>query len=281
MSELERYAHRHGSDVRDLRRWLVESMVLGAVADGELDQRESESIVDAIATRPEFRGMEAAELRSDLEAAWSGLIHDGARVRLHALAGALDRYPHRVLAFRGAVSVAMSNGALTDDEIEFLRDMQNVLGIHEEDVTRAFDEIGGDGNALPERVEPVEAYLDCLLMAGASDGHFELEELSTVIAFVLTRPEFEGIPEEAIRRTIELRLKAFSPAAVARRLDELPAELVTDEERENAYGLALSISMSDDELDDAEIRFLGRLQEALGISAPRAEALRSRVEAGD
>ena len=253
MREIDKFARRHGSEVEELRRWLVEAMVLGAAADGTIDRKESERIVEEIATRPEFVGMNEQELRDDLEAAWSGLVHDGATVRLYALAGALRGYPQRVLAFRASVSTALSNGAIEPSEVEFLREMQGVLGIHESDVARAFEEIqGSDESAWPERVVPVDAYLDCLLMAGMSDGHFADIELATVIAFILSRPEFDGLPEEHIRASIEHRLEEFSRRGVEGRLAELGAEFVTDEERENAYGLALSITMADAELDAEE-----------------------------
>ena len=153
-----------------------------------------------------------------------------------------------------------------------------MLGIHESDVARAFDEIQGTSDqAWPERVVPVDAYLDCLLMAGMSDGHFADIELATVIAFILSRPEFDGLPEEHIRASIEHRLEEFSRRGVEGRLAELGAEFVTDEERENAYGLALSITMADAELDTEEKEFLLHLRRALGISDARAEAMRDAV----
>jgi uncharacterized membrane protein YebE (DUF533 family) len=56
MREIDKFARRHGSEVEELRRWLVEAMVLGAAADGTIDRKESERIVEEIATRPEFVG---------------------------------------------------------------------------------------------------------------------------------------------------------------------------------------------------------------------------------
>ena len=256
MREIDKFARRHGTEVEELRRWLVESMVLGAAADGTIDRKESERIVEEIATRAEFVGMNEQELRDDLEAAWSGLVHDGATVRLYALAGALRGYPQRVLAFRAALSTALSNGAIEPSEVEFLREMQGVLGIHESDVARAFEEIqGSDESAWPEGLVPVDAYLDCLLMAGMSDGHFADIELATVIAFILSRPEFDGLPEEQIRASIEHRLEEFSRRGVEGRLAELGAEFVTDEERE----------------------FLLHLRRVLGIADERAAAMRDAV----
>jgi tellurite resistance protein len=52
---------------------------------------------------------------------------------------------------------------------------------------------------------------------------------------------------------------------------------VTDEERENAYGLALSITMADAELDAEEREFLLHLRRALGIADERAAAMRDAV----
>ena len=60
MREIDKFARRHGSEVEELRRWLVEAMVLGAAADGTIDRKESERIVDEIATRPRVCGDERA-----------------------------------------------------------------------------------------------------------------------------------------------------------------------------------------------------------------------------
>lgn len=277
MTDLDKFAQRTRGDVRHLRKWIIEAMVLGAVSDGEFDRRESESIIGIIASHAEFTGINAEELRGDLERAFEAVVADGFHVRLHALAAALPDYPHRVLAFRAAVVVAFANGRLETDEFTFLRQMQKVLTIAEVDVQRAFEDAQLDeAPPIPNEVEPVDAYLDCLLMAAAADNEIRDEELATIIAFVLSREEFDGLDEDQLRDYINQRLRLFAGGGTQERLEELIADLPNTETRENAYGLAVAMTFSDGELAPEERSFLIRLRMALDLDAQRAEELERR-----
>ena len=271
MSDLEKFAARYQMDVAHVRRWIIEAMVLGAVSDGEFDRDESDSIIRAIAENAEFTGMGPDDLRGDLERAFDAIVQDGFNVRLHALAAALPGYANRVLAFRCATRVAFANGVLDPDEIDFLRQMQRVLGISESDVTRAFEDAQGpESGPLDAEIEPVEAYLDCLLMAAAADKELRDEELATIIAFVISRDEFAGIDEDHLRDYINDRLRNFATGGTAQRLDGLADDLPDSQQRENAYGLAVSISVADGELAPEERTFLVQLRRALQLDEDRA-----------
>jgi tellurite resistance protein len=282
MSDLENFASRHELDVAHVRRWVLEAMVLGAISDGEFDRRESDEIVRAIGKNAAFVGMDADELRGHLERAFEGIASDGFPARVHALAGALPTYANRVLAFRCATKVAFANGQLANQEIAFLRELQRTLGITEGDVTRAFDAAqDADGmNVVPPSIDPVEAYLDTLLMAAAADRELRDEELATLIAFVIERDEFDGIGEDALREYIYGRLQEFSSGGTPKRLDALTDELPGVEERENAYGLAVSMALSDGELAEEERVFLVALRNALDLDDDQVERLHRRVAAG-
>lgn len=273
MSDLEKFAARHDLDARSLRRWLIEAMVLGAVSDGQVASAESDAIIHLVSTRPEFLGIDAAELRADLERAWRGLEGDGFHVRIAALAAALPRYAHRLLAFRAAVAVAMADGRLRADEVDFLRQFQRGLGITEEDVVRAFEEAEGAEllPVVPERVSPIEAYLDCLLMAAAVDGRIAEEERIMLHAFVADRPEFDGIGDEFLVKYMQQSIERFARAGgIEARLPQLAEELETPVERLNAWGLAEDMVAADGELALAEREFLEALGAVLRIDEARA-----------
>jgi tellurite resistance protein len=272
MSDLDRFAERYEVDAEALRRWVIEAMVLGAVADGEFDRRESETIVGVITSQAEFAGIQPDELREDLERAFQGIVSDGFHVRLHALAGGLPRYAHRVIAFRAAVLVAFANGRLDDDEFSFLRQMQKVLGITEADVAQAFDQ-GNEptGGFLTTDPEPVEAYLDCLLMAAAVDRELAEEELATIIAFVVSRDEFDGLDEDILRDWIRERLQRYASGGIDERLATIPDELPDPAHRENAWGLAASMVVVDGDLRPSEKIFIEKLRVALDLDEARAD----------
>jgi len=271
MSELEKFATRRGTDDAYLRRWLIEAMVLGAVSDGEFTPAESERVIRVIGDNATFIDMGADELRASLEGVFDSIVRDGFDVRLAALAAALPGYNERVMAFRCVVRVAFADGRLADDEFAFMRRMQKVLGIVDGDVARAFDAAQeSDFGGLAE-AEPIEAYLDCLLMAAAADRELHDEELATIIGFVLTRPELSGLDEDHLNRYIQDRLRRFAAGGTARRLEELVDELVDDVQRENAYGLAVALCLADGDLAPEEQAFLSALRQTLDIDDARAD----------
>lgn len=273
MSQIERFAQRYDLSPDRLRRWLVEAMVLGAAADGNVDRRESEEIVHIVTTQADFAELNAGELQSTLNDSVESLRRDGFRPRVHALAGALPRYAHRVLAFRVALQVAFADGRINDDEFGLLREMQAVLGIAEGDVALAVEDAQAEhGDVVPRQLEPIEAYLDCMLMAAAVDGELQDEELATIIAFIIDREEFDALDGELIRGYIDENANRFtSTREVERRLDTLRDDCPLPEQRENAWALAAQVVAADGEVGDDEKRLLRQLHEALELDQAREE----------
>lgn len=270
MSQLERFADRYELPADHLRRWLVEAMVLGASADGRVGRRESEEIALLVSTEAAFTAIEPGELHDTLRGAMDALRRDGFIPRVHALAGALSRYAHRVLAFRAALRVAIANGAIVAEEIGLLREMQSVFGITEADVARAFEDAQDGVNPVPSVVEPVEAYLDCMLMAAACDGEVSDHEFAAIIAFVISRPELESLDGELLNRYIAQNAQTFTSAAARQeRLMSLADDLALPEQRENAWGLAIQVVSSDSKLNAREREFLAALEDALDMETTR------------
>lgn len=271
MKDLERFATRHDVDSSELQRRLIESMVLGAAADGRLDPRESAEIMTVLREHAAFTGLQGEEATDALTRAFDALFAEGFHVRVHALAAALPRYPNRVLAFRCAVRIAMSDGELHDDELSMLREMQRAFLLADADVERAFtDGRSDDANVIPDEIEPIEAYLDCLLMAAASNRTLADEELATLLAFIVTRPEFDGLDGDRLREHIEISLRAYARGGIEGRLQTLADELPLPVHRETAYGLAAAMVVADGSVDAAERSFLGHLREALDLEEARA-----------
>lgn len=278
MTSLSRFTHPDELSVDSLQRWLVDAMVLGAAASGRIDQRQAQAIEEIVVTWPEFRGMESATLTRLLEQALHSLKTDGHLVRVHALGGALPRYAHRVLALRAAVLVACADNELASEELELFRSLQRVLGVSEADMERAFsDAQRSETSLIPEDVEPIETYLDCLLMAAASNHHLADEEWATIVAFILSVPELENVPLDSLREWMQTRLRAYSRGGIDERLEELSEESLNPVQRETAFGLAASMIASDGEIDEDESKFLAKLRIALDLDEARARIVLGRI----
>lgn len=271
MTQLERFAERYELSPSLLRRWLVEAMVLGAAADGAIDKREGDEIALLVSTYADFADIERGELQASLRGAVEGIRRDGFIPRVHAMSGALTRYAHRVLAFRVATRVAMADGRISADELGLLREMQAVFGITESDVARAIEDAQAGGASVPSEMEPIEAYLDCLMMAASCDGALADEELALIIAFMMGRPELEALDGDMLRDYISVNAQRF--ADESERLDRLALigdDLPLPEHRENAWALAVEMVAADGMYRAEEQRFLERLEEALTMDETRA-----------
>ncbi|TVQ95297.1 MAG: hypothetical protein EA398_18045 [Deltaproteobacteria bacterium] len=271
MRDLERFAAQHDADPAELQRRLIEAMILGAAADGRLDPRESAAMLDVIREQAEFAGIDGELATLSLSRAFEALVDEGFHVRLHALAASLPRYAHRALAFRCAVRVAMADGELHPDELSMLREMQRAFLLSDAEVERAFEQ-GRDDQAsiIPDEVEPLDAFLDCLLMAAASNHVLADEERATLIAFILSRPEFDGVDPDQLNEYIRISLRAYSRGGIEGRLQTIADDLPLPVQRETAYGLAAAMVVADGDVDDRERHFLSSLRAALGLDEARA-----------
>lgn len=271
MTQLDRFAERYEMVPEQLRRWLVEAMVLGAAADGEISRRETDEIALVVSTQSDFDDIERGELQSLLRTAVEGLRRDGFVPRVHAMAGALPRYAHRVLAFRAATRVAWANGRIHAEEIGLLREMQAVFGISENDVASAIEDAQNARSYVPEAVEPVEAYLDCLLMGASIDGKLGDAELATIIAFILGRPELDAIDGSLLNDYIRRNAERFSDEQErAERIRQIADELPMAEHRENAWGLAFGIVTAGGSISSAQRDFLELLELSLDMETTRS-----------
>lgn len=276
MTQLERFAEQHQLVPEHLRRWLIEAMVLGASADGAVDRREAEEIALLAATKLDFEDLESGEFQRYLSDAFEGLRRDGFVPRVHALAGALPRYVHRVLAFRVATKMAFANGRVSAEEIGLLQEMQSVFGIVESDVARAIEDAQTQGTSLPDEVEPVEAYLDCLLMAASASGGMSDLSFATIIAFIMERDEFEALSGDMLRDYIRRNMEMFAtPEARRARLRTIADAMPFAEHRETAWGLVFSLVAASGTMSEAEHAFLEAMDDAFDMERTR------RALAGD
>ena len=273
MPNITRFAQRFDASPDELRRWLIEAMILGAGADGHFHRRESEEIISVVSSHAAFAGMDSESLQNALTRSVEALRADGFVPRVHALAGALPRYAHRVLAFRAATRVAFADGKLSEGELGLLRELQEVLGIVETDVARAIEDAQSpNASPLPSSVEPIEAYLDVMLMASAMDGVMQDEELATIIAFIMQRPEFDNLDGDILRDYIDRNAHHYrSDQAVGQRLRSLPDDLPLAEHRENAWSLAVQVVVADGSITEDERQFLHALRLTLDLDEARAE----------
>jgi uncharacterized tellurite resistance protein B-like protein len=119
---------------------LFETMLLVAGADGRITRNEIDEIYRRVFERPEFKGIGAQDLKDALNRAADQLQRgNGLDQVLDSLAKRLPDLPSRRLAFGLAAAVATADRKALPRELEFLKALQGIFGIAEEEVVQLFD----------------------------------------------------------------------------------------------------------------------------------------------
>jgi hypothetical protein len=119
---------------------LLETMILVAGADGRVTRAEIDEIYRRVFERPEFKGIQARDLKDALshaaEQVQNGKKLDGV---LKSLVARLPDATARRLAFGLAAAVATASRKPLPKELVLLRSLQASFGIADNDVAALFD----------------------------------------------------------------------------------------------------------------------------------------------
>jgi len=131
---------------------LFETMILAAAADGAVDKVELQEIYRRVFERPEFRGIQADDLKAAIEHAARRVAE--AHSLEHILPSIVDRLPDkasRELAFGLAASVIIVDGRTPTVELNILKHLQAMFDLSEEDVARLFETAQSHGPFPPTK----------------------------------------------------------------------------------------------------------------------------------
>jgi uncharacterized tellurite resistance protein B-like protein len=132
-------AHVHFAD-RTRQAALFETMILAAGADGKITKVELEEIYRRVFERPEFKGIQAGDLRQAIEhAAMEVSRAQDLSDILPTLAARLPDKPTRELAFGLAAAVATADHRTPPSELRILKALQDAFELADDDVARLFE----------------------------------------------------------------------------------------------------------------------------------------------
>src|SRR5262249_10314515 len=119
----------------DRQSALSEIMLLAAVADGQMSDRQMQALIRRIRERPEFEATKADELSRLVEGSLKKLASaKDLRAVLASLRERLPDHKSRMLAFGLAAAVAFADQRATRAELGLLKTFQAALGISEDEV---------------------------------------------------------------------------------------------------------------------------------------------------
>ncbi|AEI65179.1 hypothetical protein LILAB_16380 [Corallococcus macrosporus] len=245
---------------------LVEAMLLAAMADGRVTQREMQTLLSRVLERPEFEGTRPDELNALVETSAARLSE--ARNLEDVLASLRRRLPdhkNRMLAFGLAAAVALADQRATRDELGLLKTFQAALGISEDEVAQIIDVIE-NGGSLAE-AEPLERlFAEVMVLVSAADGKLQEAEARALVESFAADPLFENVSPERAQSFVSEAVSALAAEGLPQRLHVLAHGLTTHAQRVKAFRLATKIAHAGGSPSHPEQRILDMLQATFGLA---------------
>jgi uncharacterized tellurite resistance protein B-like protein len=270
-----------------IRAIFFEVMTLMLLADKEVKPEEIAKISELLAARPEFEGMTKEHVAEGIEAAAkraqtlrSQQSFDG---RLSQIAEKLETVENRLLAFGMAAAIALADDELHPDELRLLAIFEKAFKLSNDDVNgvirciksgRSFESI------FPtHKDEKVSAYIETLVIALRADGRVTRAEIQVLLETVEKAPELRGINMQQADAYIQRSLEVLEREGLEARLSLLGRTLSTEEERFEAFSLALRMIAADGEVTREEKHLLARLEAIFDM--PKSEVKRAIAKTDD
>ncbi len=247
---------------------LVETMLLAAMADGSVSQREMQTLLRRVIERPEFEGTRPDELNALVESSAQHLAE--AKDLQQILASLRTRLPdhkNRMLAFGLAAAVAFADQRATRMELGLLKTIQAALGISEDEVAQIIDIIEQGGSLSEALGEPLERlYAEVMVLVSAADGQLKEAEARALVESFAADPLFENVSPERAQTFVSEAVSALATEGLPQRLQVMAHGLTTHAQRVKAYRLATKIAHAAGEASPAEQRILDLLQATFGLA---------------
>jgi uncharacterized tellurite resistance protein B-like protein len=258
---------------------LVETMLLAAMADGAVSEREMQTLLRRVIERPEFEGTRPEELNALVESSANRLAQaKDLQEILTSLRTRLPDHKNRMLAFGLAAAVAFADQRATRLELGLLKTIQAALGISEDEVAQIIDIIEQGGSLSEALGEPLERlYAEVMVLVSAADGTLKEAETRALVESFAADPLFENVSPERAQSFVSEAVVALSTEGLPQRLHVLAHGLATHSQRLKAYRLATKIAHAAGKASPAEQRILDLLQATFGLADDEVSRLDQRA----
>lgn len=266
----------NGVKPQDRQSALIEIMLLAAVADGQVSDRQLQALVRRVLERPEFDATSADEVNGLVEGSLKKLA--GARDLRAVLASLRERLPDhksRMLAFGLAAAVAFADQRATRAELGLLKTFQAALGISEDEVVQLIDAVE-KGKSLSEALgEPFERLCaEVMVLVSAADGKLKEDETRVLVESLAADPLFQNVSPPRAQSYVNEALAALATEGMPQRLNVLTRGIATHSQRLKAFGLAMRVATASGDASPSERKILDLLQATFGIADDEVERIR-------
>jgi uncharacterized tellurite resistance protein B-like protein len=261
---------------RERNAALVEAMLLAAIADGKVSEKEMQTLLTRVLERPEFEGTRAEELNALVETSARSLAsaHDFEAI-LRSLRQRLPDHQNRMLAFGLAAAVAFADQRASRAELGLLKSFQAALGISEEEVAQVIDVIEKEGSLAEALGEPLERlYAEVMVLVTAADGKEQEAELRELVESLAADPLFHDVSPARAQSFVSEAAAALAAEGLPARLRVLARGLATHAQRLKAFRLAMRIANASGRPGVGALKLLDMLQATFGVADDEVERIR-------
>jgi tellurite resistance protein len=261
---------------RERNAALVETMLLAAIADGNVSEIEMQTLLRRIFERPEFEGTAPEELNALVENSVKRLSEQKSLdAILKSLRDRLPDHRNRMLAFGLAAAVALADQRATRDELGLLKTVQAALGISEDEVAHIIDVLEEGGSLSEALGDPLERlYAEVMVLVSAADGRLREAEARALVESFAADPLFQEVSPERAQTFVSEAVASLAEEGLPRRLAVMAAGLSTHAHRLKAFRLAMKIANASGNPTVAELKILDLLQATFGIADDEVELIR-------
>jgi uncharacterized tellurite resistance protein B-like protein len=264
---------------RDRNAALIDAMLLAAIADGQVSEKEMEVLFARVLERREFEGIQPDELNELVQASARALASaKNFDAILRSLRDRLPDHQNRMLAFGLAAAVAFADQRASRAELGLLKSFQAALGISEEEVAQIVEVVEQGGSLAEALGQPLERlYAEVMVLVTAADGTTHEAEARELVESLAADPLFQGVSQERAQLFVTESLAALAAEGVAARLRVLARGLTAHPERLKAFRLAMRVANASGRPSVAELRLLDLLQATFGIADDEVERIRQDI----
>lgn len=257
---------------------LVEAMVLAAVADGGVTEREMQTLIRRVLERPEFEGTRPDDVATLVEQAVRSLEGAGGLdAFLSSLRERLPDHQNRMLAFGLASAVALADHRASRAELGLLKKFQRALGISEEEVARIVEVVEQGGSLAEALGEPLEQlYAEVMVLVSASNGRLEEAEARAMVESLASDPVFHHLGAQRAQHYVQEAAEALAREGLPQRLVVLAHGLSTHAQRVKAFRLAARVARAGGPTTQ-ELRILDLLQATFGLADDEVQRIRQEA----
>jgi uncharacterized tellurite resistance protein B-like protein len=254
---------------------LIECMLMAAIADGSISDREMQALLRRVIERPEFEGTRPEELNALVEGSAKKLSEQkDLEDVMRSLRQRLPDHRTRMLAFGLAAAVAFADQRASRAELGLLKTFQAALGISEDEVATIVEVVEKGGSLAEALGEPLERlYAEVMVLVLAADGKVQEGEARTLVESFAGDPLFHGTSAQDAQRYIAEAVAALAVHGLPERLRALAHGLTTHAHRVKAFRLACKMARAAGG-GRAEHRVLDLLQASFGLADDEVERLK-------